>query len=212
MSYYDELVKWKDFDFEKYFSNVTDEGIKESIKKDKLSVYDYLNLLSPRAQNHLEEMAVKAAKLTRQHFGNVIGLYLPIYVSNYCTSNCVYCGFSKKNHIKRRHMKFEEIEHEAQEIAKAGIGNILLLTGEAKGLVDKEYLKGGIDVLKKYFSSVSIEVMPLDEEDYMDLQYIKKHMMKKDMNRYIFLERRETLNIVWIHLREVQKQELELLE
>ena len=47
MSYYDELVKWKDFDFEKYFSNVTDEGIKESIKKDKLSVYDYLNLLSP---------------------------------------------------------------------------------------------------------------------------------------------------------------------
>ena len=63
-------------------------------------------------------------------------------------------------------MKFEEIEHEAQEIAKTGIGNILLLTGEAKGLVDKEYLKGGIDVLKKYFSSVSIEVMPLDEEDY----------------------------------------------
>ena len=33
-------------------------------------------------------------------------------------------------------------------------------------MVDKEYLKGGIDVLKKYFSSVSIEVMPLDEEDY----------------------------------------------
>ena len=74
MSYYDELVKWKDFDFEKYFSNVTDEGIKESIIKATLSVYDYLNLLSPRAQNHLEEMAVKAAKLTRQHFGNVIGL------------------------------------------------------------------------------------------------------------------------------------------
>ena len=51
-------------------------------------------------------------------------------------------------------------------MAKSGIENILLLTGEAKGLVDKEYLKGGIDVLKKYFSSVSIEVMPLDEEDY----------------------------------------------
>ena len=63
-------------------------------------------------------------------------------------------------------MKFEEIEREAKEIAKSGIENILLLTGEAKGLVDKEYLKGGIDVLKKYFSSVSIEVMPLDEEDY----------------------------------------------
>ena len=45
-------------------------------------------------------------------------------------------------------MKFVEIEREAKEIAKSGIENILLLTGEAKGLVDKEYLKGGIDVLK----------------------------------------------------------------
>lgn len=166
MSFYNELVKWKEFDFDGYFSKVTDKDILNSIEKEKLTVYDYLNLLSPIAQNHLEAMAVKATKLTRQHFGNVIGLYLPIYVSNYCTSNCIYCGFSKKNHIKRRHMKFEEIEHEAQEIAKSGIGNILLLTGEAKGLIDKEYLKGGIDVLKKYFSSVSIEVMPLDEEDY----------------------------------------------
>ena len=132
MSFYNELVKWKEFDFDGYFSKVTDEDVLNSIGKDKLTVYDYLNLLSPIAQNHLEAMAVKATKLTRQHFGNVIGLYLPIYVSNYCTSNCIYCGFSKKNHIKRRHMKFEEIEHEAQEIAKSGIGSILLLTGEAK--------------------------------------------------------------------------------
>ena len=93
MSYYDELVNWKDFDFNGYFSNVTDEDIRQSIEKSKLNVYDYLNLLSPKAQNHLEEMAVKAAKNKRQHFGNVIGLYLPIYVSNYCTSNCIYCGF-----------------------------------------------------------------------------------------------------------------------
>lgn len=166
MSYYDELVKWRDFDFQGYFESVTDEEILRSIEKDKLSVYDYLNLLSTKAQNHIEKMAQRANKLTRQYFGNVIGLYLPIYVSNYCTSNCIYCGFSKKNHIVRRHMKFEEIEKEAKEIAKTGIENILLLTGEAKGLVDKEYLKGGIDVLKKYFSSISIEVMPLDEVDY----------------------------------------------
>ena len=69
-------------------------------------------------------------------------------------------------------MSYEEIEKEAKEIAKSGIQNILLLTGEAKGLIDKEYLKGAIDILKKYFTSVSIEVMPLDEEDYA---YLKNH-------------------------------------
>ena len=166
MSYYNELIKWKDFDFEKYFSSVKDEEILKSIEKDKLNVYDYLNLLSPQAQKYIEKMAIRAEKLTRQFFGNAISLYLPIYVSNYCTSNCIYCGFSKKNHIVRRHMKFDDIEKEAKEISKTGIENILLLTGEAKGLVDKKYLKGAIDRLKKYFSSVSIEVMPLDEEDY----------------------------------------------
>ena len=53
MSYYDELVKWKDFDFEGYFNSVTDEEILKSIEKDKLSVYDYLNLVSTRAKNHI---------------------------------------------------------------------------------------------------------------------------------------------------------------
>jgi len=169
MGFYQVLSQWKDFDFAKYFSSVTDEDIVNSLRKDKLSEYDYLNLLSSKGINHLEEMAIKASKLTRQHFGNVIMLYLPIYVSNYCTSNCIYCGFSQKNHIKRRHMKYDEIEREAKEIAKSGIGNILLLTGEAKGLVDKEYLKGAMEVLKKHFSSISMEVMPLDELDYQYL-------------------------------------------
>ena len=65
MSYYDELVKWKDFDFENYFSNVTDEDIKKSIGKDKLGIYDYLNLLSPKAQDHLEEMAVLRVEISK---------------------------------------------------------------------------------------------------------------------------------------------------
>ncbi|MGF6906551.1 2-iminoacetate synthase ThiH [Fusobacterium sp. PH5-44] len=169
MGFYEELSKWKNFDFDKYFSLVTDEEILKSIDKEKLTEYDYLNLLSPKGKNHLETMAQKSLKLTKQYFGNVIVLYLPIYISNYCTSNCIYCGFSKKNHIKRRHMKYDEIEEEAREIAKTGIGNILLLTGEAKGLVDKEYLKMAIEILKKYFYSVSMEVMPLDEEDYQYL-------------------------------------------
>ena len=166
MGFYEKLSQWKDFDFGGYFSSVTDEDVINSIEKNKLTEYDYLNLLSPKGVDHLEQMAVKASRLTRQHFGNVIMLYLPIYVSNYCTSNCVYCGFSQKNHIKRRHMKYDEIEREAKEISKNGIGNILLLTGEAKGLVDREYLSGAMKVLQKYFSSVSMEVMPLEEKEY----------------------------------------------
>lgn len=172
MGFYDELKKWKEFDFDSYFQKVTDEDILDSIYKENLSEYDFLNLLAPKAKNHLEKMAQRAAELKEQYFGNIISLYMPIYISNYCTNNCSYCGFSKKNHIIRRHQSLEEIEKEAKEIAKEGVEHILMLTGEAKGLVTLDYLKDAVKVLKKYFNSVSIEVMPLEEWEYRELAEI----------------------------------------
>lgn len=172
MGFYSVLEKWQNFDFENYFSNVTDENVIESIHKDNLDEFDLLNLLSPTAKNHLEKMAVKANLIKQQYFGNVISLYIPIYISNFCTNNCAYCGFSKKNHIIRKHQNIEQIEEEAKEIAKTGIDHILLLTGEAKEIDTMDYLKAAIKVLKKYFDSVSIEVMPLEEEEYKELKEI----------------------------------------
>lgn len=169
MGFYSVVEKWKDFDFDNYFSKVTDEDITNSIHKEKLDEYDFLNLLSPLAQKHLEEMAQRAHDVKIQHFGNIISLYIPIYVSNYCSNNCTYCGFSKKNHIKRKHLSIEEIEEEAIEIAKTGIDHILLLTGEIKQLITMDYLKEAIKVLKKYFDSVSIEILPLSTEEYKEL-------------------------------------------
>nr|MBP9597409.1 2-iminoacetate synthase ThiH [Fusobacteriaceae bacterium] len=67
------------------------------------------------------------------------------------------------------------IEVEAIEIAKTGIKHILLLTGEAQGLVDLEYIKNAVKVLKKHFAAVSIEIYPLEEFEYKELQEIGVH-------------------------------------
>lgn len=172
MGFYSVVEKWKNFDYEDYFARVTDEDVLSSLYKEKLDDYDFLNLLSPCAKNHLEAMAHKANEIKTQYFGNIISLYIPIYISNFCTNNCAYCGFSKKNHIIRKHQNLEEIELEAKEIAKTGIDHILLLTGEAKEIDTIDYLKGAIKILKKYFDSVSIEVMPLEEGEYRELKEI----------------------------------------
>ena len=169
MGFYSVVEQWKDFDYENYFARVTDEDVLDSIYKENLTEYDLLNLLSPKAKNHLERMAQRAAELKTQHFGNIISLYMPIYISNFCTNNCTYCGFSKKNHIVRKHQTLEQIEAEAIEIAKTGVEHILMLTGEAHGLVTLDYLKDAVKVLKKHFNSVSIEVMPLEEWEYKEL-------------------------------------------
>ena len=127
MGFYSVVEQWKDFDYENYFARVTDENVLDSIYKVNLTEYDLLNLLSPKAKSHLERMAQRAAELKTQHFGNIISLYMPIYISNFCTNNCTYCGFSKKNHIVRKHQTLEQIEAEAIEIAKQVLNIFLCL-------------------------------------------------------------------------------------
>ncbi len=164
------LESFEDFDFDNYFSSVKDIDIEKSIEKKNLNIYDFLNLLSPRAKKYIEDMARVSQRLYLRHFGRVVQLYLPIYISNYCSSDCAYCGFSKKNKISRKHLKKEEIEKEAKEIAKTGIKHILLLTGESKNMANMEYLLMAVGVLKKYFSSISIEIYPMDTKEYKILK------------------------------------------
>jgi len=169
MSFYSEIEKFKSFDMEKYMDELTHEEIEKSIRKEKLTQFDFLNLLSPKAKEHLEEMARVAQKRTIQQFGKTIGLYIPIYISNYCTNECTYCGFNKNNKINRKHLNLQEIEAEAMEIAKTGIKHILLLTGEAEGLVGIDYIEDAVKILKKYFDSVVIEIYPLETKEYEKL-------------------------------------------
>lgn len=61
MSFYDVIEKYKDFDFDRYFEQVSDSDVLRSLSKDKLNHKDLLNLLSPTARKHLEEMAKRLA-------------------------------------------------------------------------------------------------------------------------------------------------------
>lgn len=169
MSFYEVIERFRDFEFDEYLQNVEGKDVLNSIGKEQRNYTDLLNLLSPEASNHLEQMAQKACTLTRQHFGNVIILYIPLYISNYCSNECTYCGFRKSNQIERKQLSLKEIEKEAAEISKTGIRHILLLTGEAKGIAPLDYLSQAVALLKRYFSSVSIEVYPMDEDEYMRL-------------------------------------------
>ncbi len=169
-SFSEILDRFEDFEFEEYFSKVTDDDVVRSLQKDTLEYYDFLHLLSPKAKDYLEELAKISQRNYLRHFGRTIGLYLPIYVSNYCSSDCAYCGFSKKNKISRKHLNRSEIEKEAKEIAKTGIKHILLLTGESKKMANMEYLLMAVDVLKRYFSSISIEIYPMDTDEYKVLK------------------------------------------
>ena len=155
-----------------FFSSVKKNDVKKIINKSVLNELDFLSLLSPVAQNFMEDMAKKSNQLTKQHFGNVIFLFTPIYISNFCVNNCLYCGFNHNNKITRTHLEKKEIETEAKKIARTGLKHILFLTGEAPNLADIDYLKNAVLILKKYFTSIGIETYALTSQEYEAL--IKK--------------------------------------
>ena len=169
MSFYAERQRYDNFEFEHFFDQVADADIERIISKHRLTETDYLALLSPRAEKYLEEMAQKAHRLTVQHFGRVIFLFTPMYLANYCVNQCVYCGFQVHNKLERKKLTPAEGEREAKIIAATGLKHILILTGESRQESPVCYIRECVEVLKKYFTSISIEIYPLEENEYAEL-------------------------------------------
>lgn len=169
MSFYEEYSKYKEFNFEVFFENLTEYSILNIINKDRLTELDFLTLLSDKAGKYLELIAQRSRQLTIQHFGRVIFLYTPLYLANYCVNQCVYCGFNATNGIMRKKLSMEEVEEEAKIISKTGLRHILILTGESRKETPVEYIKQCVEVLRNYFRSITIEIYPLDEDEYSEL-------------------------------------------
>lgn len=144
----------------------TAEDVKEALAAETCSVDNFKALLSPAALPFLEEIAQKAQKETRKHFGNSVAIFTPLYIANYCENYCVYCGFNCHNKIKRAQLNYEEIEKEMQVIAATGLEEVLILTGESPNKSSVEYIGEACKIAKKYFKLIGLEVYPMDSKDY----------------------------------------------
>ena len=108
-------------------------------------------------------------RITRRRFGNTILLYAPIYISNECTNGCLYCGFNATNKVPRKTLTLDETEHEARVLHRHGFRHVLLVTGEAPGKVSNDYLAAVAERIKPLFSSISIEVYPMETQGYRQM-------------------------------------------
>jgi len=146
-----------------------EEDVRLALASSSRSPEDFAALLSPAAAPMLEELALAAQKETRAHFGNSVYLFTPLYLSNYCENQCVYCGFNKENKIQRARLNIEESQRELEIIAESGLEEILLLTGESPHMSDVEYIAKACELAKRYFRLVGLEVYPMDTGDYRTL-------------------------------------------
>ncbi|GHE33591.1 2-iminoacetate synthase ThiH [Sphingobacterium griseoflavum] len=143
--------------------------VQRALVKKHRDLSDFIALLSPAAKPFLEEMAQLSQRLTVQRFGKNIQLYAPLYLSNECHNICTYCGFSMDNTIRRRTLSAAEIKLEALALRNMGFQHVLLVAGEANKTVNTPYFLEAIKQLDTIFPQLSIEVQPLEKEDYKAL-------------------------------------------
>src|SRR6202045_2400837 len=126
-------------------------------------------LIAPKSGADLESMAQTSRALTFQNFGRTMRLFAPLYLSNECINNCRYCGFSRDNPILRVTLTVDEVLAEARYLWGAGFRQILLVAGEHPKFVSRDYLAECVRALAPDFSSIAIEVGPMETSDYVPI-------------------------------------------
>ena len=146
-------------------STFTDADVRRALDGDP-GIEGFAALLSPAAEPHLEEMAARALDETRRHFGNSVCLFTPLYVSNYCSNECVYCGFNCRNGIHRATLDLPSVERELDAIAATGLEEVLILTGESRARSGVDYISKCVELASERFATVGVEVYPMNTDEY----------------------------------------------
>jgi 2-iminoacetate synthase len=163
---------FKSFDWDETKASIyakTGQDVERALAANKRTLEDFKALVSPAAAPYLEQMAGISQQLTLKRFGKVIQMYVPLYLSNECKNICTYCGFSFDNKVKRKTLSPMEIMQEVTVIKDMGYDHVLLVTGEDNETVHVEYFKKVLDLIRPHFAHISMEVQPLDLEDYRQL-------------------------------------------
>ncbi len=167
----DEIRKYGWSDTTDRIMAKTDADVRRALSRKRCDIEDFMAMISPAADTYLEQMARLSRMYTRERFGNTINLFIPIYLTNSCANSCVYCGFHMQNPMARTILTEDEIVREYEAIKKLGpFDNLLIVTGENPAKAGVPYIARALDLAKRYFNNLQIEVMPLKAEEYAELR------------------------------------------
>ncbi|MFZ5966395.1 MAG: [FeFe] hydrogenase H-cluster radical SAM maturase HydG [Bacillota bacterium] len=158
-------------------NKVSKEEILEIIEKAKdchgLTLEEAAALLQIEEDKVLEALFDAARGIKEEIYGNRIVVFAPLYTSNECTNNCLYCGFRAANReLHRRTLSADEIVHEAQAIENQGHKRILMVCGEDP---KKTHIDHITDAVKAVYENVDIRrinvnAAPMPVEDFKKLK------------------------------------------
>lgn len=168
----EELTKYDWDETTRFIASRTAADVRVALRKEHLTIEDFMALVSPAAEPFLEEMAQLSHRYTLERFGKTISMYIPMYVSNACANACVYCGFNHNNPLKRVTLTMDQVRAECEAIRELGpFENLLIVSGEHPRINGADYIEEVLRTVRPYFNNLTIEVGPMSAEQYERLTH-----------------------------------------
>ena len=146
-----------------------------------LDIDDASILLNINKPDQLQMLFDTASKIKNEIYGNRLVIFAPLYISNYCSNDCLYCGFRINNkEVERRILTIEELKEETLHLLKQGHKRVLMLMGESHKNCSLEYFIDALNAVYSvtdekgsYIRRINVEIAPLTEEEFQKLSEIK---------------------------------------
>ncbi len=110
-------------------------------------------------------------------YGNRLVVFAPLYISNLCSNECVYCAFRARNRaLERRALSQEEIAREVTFLVESGHKRLLVVAGESYPKQGFDYILDAIDTVYRTASGrgeirrVNVNIAPLTLEEFARLK------------------------------------------
>jgi 2-iminoacetate synthase len=162
-------------------TNPSPERVKEVLAKalemKGLSLEEMAVLTCIEDESLLHELFEAASRVKNAIYGKRLVIFAPLYISNLCANECLYCAFRATNRkLVRRALTQEEITHEVEQLINQGHKRILLVAGESYPREGFEYVLNSVRTVyatktpKGDIRRVNVNVAPLSIEDFKRLK------------------------------------------
>jgi 2-iminoacetate synthase len=125
----------------------------------------------------LQELFETANYVKDTIYGKRLVIFAPLYISNLCANECLYCAFRATNKsIVRRALTQEEIAREVENLVGQGHKRILLVAGESYPKEGLDYVLQSIRTVYKVKTEhgeirrVNVNLAPLETDDFRRLK------------------------------------------
>ncbi len=142
-----------------------------------LEMEDVAVLLQCKDPEIVCEMFRAAREVKECIYGKRLVLFAPLYISNLCRNNCLYCAFRASNlRVRRRTLSQEEIAAEVRQLELMGHKRILLVAGEGYPGEGLDYLYKSIETIystrtaRGEIRRINVNIAPLTVDEFRELK------------------------------------------